>query len=125
MDVNKGAYPVCDCLEPRHVVTHGSFVQQRRHAEDVVAADVGHGALDDALAALQAAVALEGVPGHFAFDPIEHVHLPDSRDQHQLHSRVKRAEQKHRLLDNILTSVLNGKMKVKSINQSKVDAQSR
>lgn len=77
------------------VVTHGSFVQQRRDAEDVVAADVCHGALDDALAALQAAVALEGVPGHLAFDPIEHVHLPDPGDQHQLCSREERVVRPH------------------------------
>lgn len=120
--LNNVAYSVCDCLEPRRVVTHSSFVQQRRHAEDVVAADVGHGALDDALAALQTAVALEGVPGHFTFNPIEHVHLPDPRDQHQLHSHEKKAEQKHRLLDTILASVSNVEIKVKSI---KVYAQSQ
>ena len=43
-------------------LTFGSLVQQCRHAEDVVVADVGHGGLDHALAVLQTAVPLEGVP---------------------------------------------------------------
>ena len=42
--------------------TFGPLVQQGRHAEDVVVADVRHGRLDHALAVLQTAVPLEGVP---------------------------------------------------------------
>ena len=42
--------------------TFGPLVQQCRHAEDVVVADVSHGRLDHALAVLQTAVPLEGVP---------------------------------------------------------------
>lgn len=84
-----------DCFQGRLVVTYGSFVQQRRDAEDVVAADVGHGAFDDTLAALQTAVALEGVPGHFTFHSVEHVHLTDPWDQYQLQSTERKAEQNH------------------------------
>lgn len=64
--------------------THGSFVQQGGHAEDVVVTDVRHGAFDDALAALQAPVALERIPRSLTFNPMEHVQLPDPGDQHQL-----------------------------------------
>lgn len=63
-------------IKPR---THGSFVQQSGDAEDVVVTDVGHGAFDDALAALQTSVALERIPRSLAVDPMEHVQLPDPR----------------------------------------------
>lgn len=64
--------------------THGSFVQQGRDTEDVVVTDVGHGALDDALAALQTPVALERIPRSLTVGPMEHVQLPDPGYQHQL-----------------------------------------
>ena len=59
--------------------THGSFMQQSGDTEDVVVTDVGHGAFDDALAALQTSVALERIPRSLAVDPMEHVQLPDPR----------------------------------------------
>lgn len=64
--------------------THGSLVQQRRDAEDVAVADIRYGAFDDALAAFQAPVALEGIPRPLALDPVEHVHLSEPGYQHQL-----------------------------------------
>lgn len=64
--------------------TDGSFVQQSRDAEDVAVADLRQGALDDALAALQAAVALEGVPRPLPLHPMEHLHLAEPGNQHQL-----------------------------------------
>lgn len=54
-------------------------MQQSGDAEDVVVTDVGHGAFDDALAALQTSVALERIPRSLAVDPMEHVQLPDPR----------------------------------------------
>lgn len=64
--------------------THGPFVQQSGDAEDVVVADVGHGAFHNTLAALQTSVALERIPRSFAVDPMEYVHLSDPGHQHQL-----------------------------------------
>jgi len=69
--------------------TFGSLVQQRGHAEDVLAADVGHGHLDHGLAVLQAAVALEGVPGiagerAATLGAREHVHVLAVRHQDDL-----------------------------------------
>lgn len=85
----------------RRSVTHGSFVQQGRDAEDVVVADVRHGALDDALTALQTPVALKRVPCCITVDPVEQVQLPDPGNQHQLHregaeEEERKAQQKHR-----------------------------
>lgn len=60
-------------------------MQQSRHAEDVVVADIGHGAFHDALAALQTTVALERIPRSLAVDPMEHVQLTDPRYEHQLY----------------------------------------
>lgn len=75
-------------------------MQQGGDAEDVVVADVRHGALDDALTALQTSVALKRVPRCIAVDPVEHVQLPDPGNQHQLHREGAqeeewKAQQKH------------------------------
>lgn len=64
--------------------THGSFVQQSGDAEDVIVTDVGDGAFDDALAALQTPVALERIPRSLTVVSMEHVQLPDPGYQHQL-----------------------------------------
>lgn len=64
--------------------THGSFVKQSRDAEDVAVADLRYGAFDDAVAAFQTPVALEGVPRPLALHPVEHVHLSEPGYQHQL-----------------------------------------
>lgn len=64
--------------------THGSFVEQSRDAEDIVATDVSQGAFDDALAALQTPVALKRIPRSVTIDPMEHIQLPDPGHQHQL-----------------------------------------
>lgn len=59
-------------------------MKQSRDAEDVAVTDLCYGAFDDAVAAFQTPVALEGVPRSFALHPVEHVHLSEPRDQHQL-----------------------------------------
>lgn len=64
--------------------TYGSFVQQSRDAEDVAVTDVRYGAFDDALAAFQTPVALEGIPGSLPLNPVEHFHLSEPGYQHQL-----------------------------------------
>lgn len=76
-----------------YFLTHGSFVQQSGDAEDVVVTDVGHGAFNDALAALQTAVTLERVPRSFTFAPVENIHLTDPRNQHQLRGDEEEEEE--------------------------------
>ena len=68
-------------------------MQQGGDAEDVVFADVGHGAFDDALAALQTPVALERIPRSLTFDAMEHVHLLDPGYQHQLYKERNKEEE--------------------------------
>lgn len=77
--------PECFKLSPSLVLhTDGSFVQQRGDAKDVAVTDVRYGAFDDALAAFQTPVALEGVPRSLALHPVEHFHLSELGYQHQL-----------------------------------------
>lgn len=59
-------------------------MKQSRDAEDVAVTDLRYGAFDDAVAAFQTPVALEGVPRPLALHPVEHVHLSEPGYQHQL-----------------------------------------
>lgn len=59
-------------------------MQQGRDAKDVAVTDIRYGAFDDALAAFQTPVALEGIPGSLTLNPVEHFHLAEPGYQHQL-----------------------------------------